>query len=344
MITRSRVNGRQVRRLRRTPGPALGVEWLMDRILPTTSPLNLATPLEFNAFDAVQLAQRFLSKPTEVDLYATTLQAGDTIDASIVAEASGSGLASLLRVFSANGTPLALDNQQGGDPHLTFQAATTGTYYIGVSSAPNDNYNPTIPNSGTSGGTTGLYELDVRLVPAAPLMPDMAGSSFRTGLDMAASGDTIPVNFSVENRGGADPGNFQVEVLLSRSNMFDSATQVLATFTRAELIANSNGRSFSSPSGFTVTLPSGLTSGNAFLGIKILADPSVPEAGLYDKSAVHRGEDWENLTLVTQATTATTNLSSIDAGLRTEESGTANATQSGTYDFTVTNARWATAN
>ena len=32
-----------------------------------------------------------------------------------------------------------------------------------------------------------------------------------------------------------------------------------------------------------------------------MADPSVPEAGLYDKSGVHRGSDWEPLTVVTRA-------------------------------------------
>ncbi len=126
------------------------------------------------------------------------------------------GLESLLRIFDANGTPLALDNQQGGDPQLTFQAATAGTYFIGVSSAPNNNYNPAVTDSGVPGGTTGLYTLDVTRSTTTPLMPDLTGSSFRTGVDMAAAGDTVPVNFTVQNRGGADPGNFQVQVLLGR--------------------------------------------------------------------------------------------------------------------------------
>ena len=62
----------------------------------------------------------FLSIPDEVDLYSVTLQRGETLDASIDAQQAGSGLTSLLRVFDANGTPLALDNQQGGDPQLTL--------------------------------------------------------------------------------------------------------------------------------------------------------------------------------------------------------------------------------
>jgi hypothetical protein len=300
------------------------------------SPLALATPLAFNAFNDVQLSSQFLSAPDNVNLYSTSLHAGDTISASIVAQATGSGLASLLRVFNANGTPLALDDQEGGDPRLTFQAATAGTYYIGVSSAPNDNYNPTVPNSGT-GTTTGLYELDVVLTKNAPLLPDMAGSSFRTGVSMAASGDTVPIRFTVENRAGADPGNFQVQVLLSTSNLFGCSSQVLATFSRDQLVTAATGQSFSSPSGFSVTLPAGLASGQDYLGTRIIADPSVPEAGLYDKGGVHRGEDWENLTVVTRATAGATDLSTVDAGLLTEETGTAGGSdQEGLYTLTVT--------
>ena len=111
--------------------------------------LEPAVPLHFGAFNDAEVSH-FLSIPDEVDLYSVTLQSGETLDASIDAQQAGSGLTSLLRVFDANGTPLALDNQQGGDPQLTFQAATAGTYYIGVSSAPNNNYNPTVAGSGVA--------------------------------------------------------------------------------------------------------------------------------------------------------------------------------------------------
>ena len=95
---------------------------------------------------------------------------------------------------------------------------------MGVSSAPNDNYNPTHEYSGVPGATTGLYTLDVDLKTGVPLLPDLTGSSFRTGVDMAASGNAIPVSFTVENRGGADPGNFQVQVLLGDTNVFNGSS------------------------------------------------------------------------------------------------------------------------
>src|SRR5262249_19314762 len=161
-------------------------------------------PLSFNAFSLAQVSH-FLSSTSEVDLYRVTLHAGNTLDAGVRAETAGSGLASLLRLFDANGTPLALDDRQGGDSHLRFQAATAGGGLLASSRGPNDNYGPTVAGGGTAGATTGPYTLDVRLSPDAPLRPDLTGSSFRLGADMAAAGDRVAVSFTVENRGGADP-------------------------------------------------------------------------------------------------------------------------------------------
>jgi hypothetical protein len=49
------------------------------------------------------------------------------------------------------------------------------------------------------------------LLAASLLLPDMTGSPFRTGADVAASGDSVPVSFTVENRGVADSRDFQVQ-------------------------------------------------------------------------------------------------------------------------------------
>ena len=124
-------------------------------------------------------------------------------------------------------------------------------------------------------------------------------------------------------------------MLLADSNLFDSSSQVLATFTRADLVADATGRDFSSPAGFSVTLPAGRPSGPAYLGLRIVADPAVPEAGLYDKSGVHRGSDWEPLTVVTRVPAGVTDLSQVDAGLFTETDGTLGPGQVSTWSFTV---------
>jgi hypothetical protein len=312
-------------------------EWLERRALLSTAPLTLAVPLQFGAFNDAK-ASHFLASGNEFDLYSLTLQKGDTLVASVSAEQSGSGLASLLRVFDAVGTPLATDNQQGGDPQLSFQAAAAGTYYVGVSSAPDNNYNPAIAGSGIAGATVGLYQLDAKRFTSTPLLPDMTGSSFRTGVDMAAPGDLIPVTFSVENRGGADPGNFQVQVLLGRSNLFDSSSLVLATFSRAQLVAGSNGRDFSSPSGFEVTLPAGRPTGPAYLGIRIIPERVIFDSGRTDKSGVHRGLDWAPLTVVSRVGPGVTDLSQSDPGLFTEVDGMLAAGQTSTRTIAVSSA------
>jgi hypothetical protein len=313
-----------------------------DRLEPRTllavTPLSLAVPLHFGLLSDASLSH-FLSNPTEVDLYSMPLASGEEAFVSIDAQQAGSGLTSLLRVFDSNGTPLALDNQEGGDPQLTFQAATAGMYYIGVSAALNNDYDPLVAGNGTAGGSTGLYTLNVRLA-TAPLMADLTGSSFRTALEMAAPGETIPVNFTVENRGGADAGDFQVQVVLAPTNLFDNQAQVLATLTRSELVPGANGRSFSPPAGFSVSVPAGYPSGPACIGLRIVTDPAVPQAGLFDKSGVHRGSDWEFLTVVTASPAGATDLSAVNSGLYTETAGAlSEASPVLTFSFTVTTAQ-----
>jgi hypothetical protein len=315
--------------------PRLFVEWLEDRTCLSNSPLAAATPLLFGPLGTAQAAH-FLARPTEVDLYWVHLQANDRLSISVSAQTTGSGLQSLLRVFDAQATPLALDDQQGGDPRLTFQAATAGDYFVGVSSAPNDAYDPTVSDRGTAGGTTGLYTLDLRRTPGAPPRPDLAGSSFRLGADMAEPGDRIPLTFAVENRGAADPNHFRVELLLAANNRFNSSAQLLRTLTRADLTADATMRRFSSPAGFDVTVPAGQPTGPFFIGLRIIPDPSVPDANSLDKSGVATGADFMPLTIVTPVPAGVTDLSQIDRNLHTEAGGMLQTPhQCDTFSFTV---------
>ena len=316
----------------------LSVEWLEDRTLLSNSPLAAATPLVFGPLGTAQAAH-FLASPTEVDLYRVHLDARDRLSTTVSAQTAGSGLASLLRIFDAAGRPLALDDQEGGDPQLSFQAATAGDYLVGVSSAPNNAYDPTVGDSGTAGGTTGLYQLDLRRTPAAPLQPDLTGSSFRLSADAAEPGDRVPLTFAVENRGAADPGHFQVEILLATNDRFDSSAQLLQTLKRADLTADATGRRFSSPVGFGVTVPAGLPSGPFFVGLRVIPDPAVADASPSDKSGVHAGADFEPLTLVTHVTpvpSVVTDLSPVDPNLRTGADGMLRTPdQSDTFSFTT---------
>ncbi|NET38466.1 MAG: S8 family serine peptidase [Cyanothece sp. SIO1E1] len=110
-----------------------------------------------------------LAAGLDVDFFAFELAAGDRVTLDIDARISGSSLDSGLRLFDANGNQLALsdDNSAPGegftfDSYLDFTAATTGTYYVGVSSYPNFNYNPFIAGSGSS-GSTGNYALEISI-------------------------------------------------------------------------------------------------------------------------------------------------------------------------------------
>ena len=89
----------------------------------------------------------------------------------------------------------------------------------------------------------------------------------------------------------------------------------------------------------SVVLPAGQPSGPAYLGLRIVTDPNVPEAGLYDKSGVHRGSDWESLTVVTRASAGATDLSNVDSGLNTEITGSLGSGQVNTWSFTVTSTQ-----
>ena len=167
--------------------------------------------------------------------------------------------------------------------------------------------------SGVPGTTTGLYTLSVTLATSTPLMPDLTGSSFRTGVDMAAAGDTIPVSFTVQNRGGADPGDFEVQVLLSDSNIFPSSSRGPGD---VHEVGAGDGRD--GPG----LLVAGRLQRDVAVGPAVRPSlrrpanrggPLVPEAGVYDKSSVHRGSDWEPLTVVTRATAGATDLSGLTA-------------------------------
>jgi hypothetical protein len=264
-----------------------------------------ATPLPFTASGTAHAAA-LLAAPDDFQLYRVHLGAGDVVNVTVSSQASGGALHSSLRVFDATGRPLALDAQQGGDPHLTFQAPAAGDYLVGVSSSGDDAYDPAVATSGHGGVTTGLYALDLQRKPAAPLTPELAGSSFRLQADTAAYGDTVSGTFTVDNRGGAAAGAFAVQVVLSADNLFGPSSQVLTTFALAGL---GSGKEFS-PGVFTVALPelaaaaaAGLpVSGPVYLGLRIDPAGAVPELNPHDQSGVHVGEDWQALTVVTPVT------------------------------------------
>ncbi len=322
------------------------VERLEDRTLLAGDIIQGATALTFTGFNTAHVGN-FLSQANEVDLYSVHLGSGDRISVNISAQTAGSGLQSILRVFNSNGTQVALDDQEGGDPHLTFQAATAGDYFIGVSSAGDDAYNPNVTASGHGGTTTGIYSLAARLTPQATLQEDLTGSSFRLGTDTAVWGGKVPLTFTVENRGGtAAGGTARVQLVLSDSNIFDPAAHTINLGQPISLAGLGSGQQYESGSR-TIRLPAlsvaqaaGFArSGPVFLGVRII-DDTLKDFSLFDKTGVHRGEDWETLTVVTQGPAGVTDLSSVDPSLNARVSDTlASGGQTRVYTFTVTDSQ-----
>ena len=106
----------------------------------------------------------------DVDLYSFELAAGESIAIDVDAIApddSESLLQPVLRIFDAEGTELdavgqveTLDEITPGEGEaiLSFTAPSSGTYYAGISVLGNDDYNPTVPGSGSGWTLEGLAE------------------------------------------------------------------------------------------------------------------------------------------------------------------------------------------
>jgi hypothetical protein len=336
--------GRKRRRCR----PRLCVERLEDRTAPAGHTIATATTLTFDAFSQAQVSG-FLASPNQVDLYAVQLstndQYGDQITASVDAQGAGSGLQSVLRVFNAQGQQVALSDPLAGDPSLTFQPAVSGTYYLGISSAGDDQYNPNT-GIGASGTTSGNYTLNLDLHSAqqtTPLSPNVVGEEFRLASPTATWGGTVTLNALLGNQGGSDPKRyegFSVNVLLSPDSSFSSsAVQTLTT------IKESGGLPPGTPlplNDLQVTLPTNPPSGFSatgpvYVGIKV--NPNF----FGDLGGQHLGTDYGLLQIVTSVTANGDNTNpqatKMLTDLNSQVSGTlASGTDTQWFTFAVTGA------
>ena len=110
----------------------------------------------------------------DVDMYQFNVTAGQIVDFDIDTTLNGpGGLGSYIRLFNAQGTQLAFNNDGaasdetlGFDSFLRYNFAVSGTYYLGVSNLNNVLYNPSNGNGDTAGGqySIGDYTLLVQAV------------------------------------------------------------------------------------------------------------------------------------------------------------------------------------
>lgn len=125
----------------------------------------------------------------DVDLFEIYLQAGDDFVADIDAYTNGSSLNSYLRLFDTYPYQVAVNNDDPSSPLdslLTYTAANSGTYYLGVSSVGNTSYYPSYAGYASYGSTTGDYELTLLIddgsggVSNTP--PDSSSDSYSVGI------------------------------------------------------------------------------------------------------------------------------------------------------------------
>ena len=102
-----------------------------------------------------------LAAENDVDLYAVFAEAGSNLFAEVENGIAGGNLNAALSLFDSEGR-LLFQNDDDIDFDATLEALipTTGTYYIGVASNTNLDYDPNVEGSGT-GSNSGFYDLSI---------------------------------------------------------------------------------------------------------------------------------------------------------------------------------------
>jgi len=117
----------------------------------------------------------------DVDLLRLELRAGDRFTIDVDAAENDSELDAYLRLFrqtspgvvvqiAANDHAAGPDEPRTSDPFLDFVAPATGVYFVGISSSPNQAYNPALAGSGV-GSSTGAYTVEIRVGASGGLGP-----------------------------------------------------------------------------------------------------------------------------------------------------------------------------
>ena len=148
----------------------------------------------------------------DVDLY--RFQAINGISPTVTLTPSA-GLDGVIRIFDANGNPLAIANANpAGGPESFTIAVPAGAFYVGVSSSANTAYNPVTGAGAAGGATTGAYRLQVSYSNVPAINDD--NSTYSTSTNIGNLGSTpLVINSNLGSRpyaivwpgAGDDPGH-----------------------------------------------------------------------------------------------------------------------------------------
>ncbi|MBR5160969.1 MAG: proprotein convertase P-domain-containing protein, partial [Thermoguttaceae bacterium] len=118
--------------------------------------------------DIVHLQYMFRNDSIDVDMYSFTLKQSGTLELETIARRleMSSSLDTVLNLYDENGTLIATNDNYFGLDSLIEVSLKPGKYYVGVSSAGNEDYDPVNIKTGMNGTTEGEYQLKLSFTPA----------------------------------------------------------------------------------------------------------------------------------------------------------------------------------
>ena len=137
----------------------------------------------------------FRPDSTDIDMYKFTATTSGTLSAETIAQrlSSSSLLNTTITVFQyKNGKYETLsrnDDYFGKDSYLNLKLEAGVTYFIGVTASGNDDYDPTISDSGIGGLSEGIYDLRLNFTPdSIAHLVDTTGTVFDGNSDGTPGG------------------------------------------------------------------------------------------------------------------------------------------------------------
>jgi len=122
--------------------------------------------------DLVHMKLLYPNNSSDIDMYSFSLDQPGRLTVETVAERlSGTNLLnSLLTLYRDNGdgtrSIVARNDDFYSNDSFLDVVLESGTYYVGVTSTGNSNYDPSVSNTGFGGTTDGAYQLNVNFTPA----------------------------------------------------------------------------------------------------------------------------------------------------------------------------------
>lgn len=159
--------------------------------------------------DITHVRRIYRRDSVDVDMYKFEVTEAGRVTVETLAErlANASQLNTVLQLYreNSNGTRTLIaqnDDYYGNDSFLQLELEA-GTYFIGVSSVGNEDYDPQVSDSGANGTSDGVYELRIELLPGLQPVTDPGDAN-----DVSAKGRSAIYDTDNSDQSDGDPRNF----------------------------------------------------------------------------------------------------------------------------------------